>query len=460
MLLRRSDMDMTSKPFLPKLLAFSVPLMLSGILQLLYNAADLVVVGWYVDKTAVAAVGSTGALTNLIVNIFFGLSVGVSVAVSISLGSRNSENTHRLVHTAVTTSLFGGVILAVIGFLFSRTFLTWMDTPPTVLDQAALYLRIYFLGMPFNLFYNYGSAVMRTTGDTTRPLYILTCAGLVNVVLNVVLVKFFSLGVAGVAIATAVSQALSALAVLWCLIHYRNDCRLYLSKLRIHKKQLLRILYIGIPAGIQGSIFSFSNVIIQSSVNSFGNSLGPSLAEAVTSGNAAGANLEGFVYTSMNAFYQAGVTFTGQNVGARKLNNIGVVFRRCVLLVMCSWFVVAGVIFLFREPLLGLYLPNSPEAVAYGVTRMKIIFFTYFTCGLMEIAVASVRGMGASIAPMLISILGVCGFRILWVYTVFRAVGTLEMLYISYPVSWVGTFLAQLIGYAIVRRRLPQHIPQ
>ena len=450
MLSRKNDMDMTCGPFFKKLLVFSIPLVLSGVLQLLYNAADLIVVGQYAGQTAVAAVGSTGSLTNLIVNVFLGLSVGVSVTVAISLGAHDSENTNKLVHTAVTTSLIGGVILAIVGFFCSRTFLIWMDTPDDVIDQASIYLQIYFLGMPANLFYNYGSAIMRTTGDTSRPLYILAASGLVNVILNILLVKYTPLDVEGVAIATVVSQILSAVATLYCLIKYNNDCKLYLSKLRIHKAQFLRILRIGIPAGIQGSIFSLSNVIIQSSVNSFGS--------AVMAGNSAASNLEGFVYTGMNSFYQASVTFTGQNVGAKKLNNIKPIWLYNIAMVMGIWAILSGGIYLFRYPLLALYLPDAPESVSYGILRMQIIFLTYFLCGLMEVTVGSTRGMGASLAPMLMSIIGVCGSRILWIFTIFKFVHTLEMLYISYPVSWLVTFLAQVVGMIIVKRRLVKHI--
>ena len=442
---RNYEMDMCSGSLVKKVMAFSVPLMLSGILQLLYNAADIVVVGRFSGSTALAAVGSTGSLINLIVNLLMGLSVGSSVVVANDYGAGRLNDVRRAVHTAMMLSIIGGAVLGVIGFVGSRTFLQWMDSPANVLDQAELYLKIYFAGLPANMIYNFASSILRAIGDTKRPLYYLTISGAVNVVLNLFFVIVLHMGVAGVALATVISQVLSATLVVVCMLRSQGAVQLCIKELRIHKDKLLQIMRIGLPAGIQGSIFSISNVLIQSSINAFGSD--------VMAGNSAASNIEGFIYTAMNAMYQACLAFAGQNMGARKYKRVGKVLAVCLSYV-CVFGIVLGVLaMVFNRQLLGIYT-TDPNVVEYGIKRMSVICVTYFTCGIMDVTVGQLRGMGFSVMPMLVSLLGVCGIRIVWIFTIFRANPTLTTLYMSYPISWVVTGTVHLICFAVVYRKL------
>ncbi|MBQ7321702.1 MAG: MATE family efflux transporter [Clostridia bacterium] len=439
---------MTEGPLFGKIVLFALPLMLSGILQLLYNAADIVVVGRFAEngQTALAAVGSTGALTNLIVNLFIGLSVGTSVAVSHALGARNDEDVHKLVHTSILTSLIGGVIVSLIGILLSRPLLALMDTPETVINHSVLYMRIIFLGMPAQMLYNYGAAVLRAKGDTKRPLFILALTGLVNVALNLILVMGFHLDVAGVAIATITAQYLSALLSTYFLIRDRGACHLELKRLHIDRRSFLRILRIGIPAGIQGMAFSISNVLIQSSVNSFG--------ETAMAGNTAGSNLDGFIYIALNALYHAALTFTGQNVGAKKWERLNRVLFNCAAIVLVLGLVMGFGIYLLGEPLLTIYAPGEPEVIEWGMIRLKYLATTYFLCGLMEVGCGMLRGIGQSFTSMIISLTGTCAMRVIWIFTIFALNHTMPTLYLSYPVTWIITCAVDFICYAIFKRKL------
>lgn len=441
----RYEIDMCSGPLFGKILVFYIPLMLSGVLQLLFNAADIAVAGQFAGDEALAAVGSTSSLTNLIVNLFIGLSVGANVLVARYYGAGQKEELKSTVQTAVATSVVGGVILILVGFLVSRPALALMDTPANVIGHSVLYMRIYFAGMPFMMAYNFGSAVLRAVGDTKRPLYYLSAAGVVNVLLNLLFVIVFHMGVAGVAAATVVSQAISAALVLRCLIKTDAVYRLVLKGIRIVPDKLIRMVKIGVPAGLQGALFSISNVLIQSSVNSFG-----SVAMA---GNTAGSNLEGFVYTSMNALHQSAISFTGQNYGARQYKRVGKVMLICEVLVVAVGLLLGNAAYLFSGTLLRLYSPE-PEVIAYGVLRMGYIAVPYFLCGMMDVAVGVLRGMGYAVMPMLVSLTGACLFRVVWIYTVFQRYHTLECLYISYPISWALTFLVHLLCFAFVYRRL------
>lgn len=441
----RPDVDMCSGPLLKKLICFSLPLILTGILQLLYNAADIVVVGRFSGKEALAAVGSTGSLINLIVNVFMGLSVGASVVVAKAWGAQDHKSVSRTVHTAITLAGLCGVVLMGVGIFFSRTFLIWMGTPEDVLPGAALYMEIYFAGMPFNLLYNFSGAVLRAVGDTKRPLYILTLSGLVNVVLNLIFVICFKMSVDGVALATIISQAVSMVLALRCLMHADSSIRLMPRQLRIHKRPMLQMIRVGLPAGLQGSLFAISNVLIQSAVNSFG-----SVAMA---GNAAASNLEGFVYTAMNAVYQADMTFTSQNMGAGKPRRIKRILWLCLGLVSLIGLVMGAGMYLFGPALLSIY-NNDPQVIAYGMLRVRIIALIYFTCGCMDVMVGQLRGIGCSFLPMVVSLAGACGFRILWLYTFFAATPTLETLYISYPISWILTASCHMAAYFAIRSRL------
>ena len=437
-------------PMAGSILLYTIPIILTSYLQLLFNAADLVGVGRFCGSVSVAAVGVTGAITNLIVNLFMGLSVGAGVAVAHAIGGRESETVHRTVHTALLTALVGGVVLTVVGVIWSPTFLRWMDTPENVLPLSSVYMRIYFGGITFNLVYNYCTSILRAAGDTQSPLVILMAAGAINVVLNVIFVAGFHMNVAGVALATVISQALSAVAVVLVLMHRRDDIRFYPSKMRFYLPQLKKIIRIGLPAGIQGATFSLSNVIIQSSMNSFG--------EVLVSGNAAVSNIEGFCFATVNGFHQAAVNYIGQNVGAHQFDRVKKIFRLCVIYASLAGLIVGGALTIFRRPLLSIYITDSPEALQIGMTRVFFTSMPYFLYGLLDAAAGSLRGMGASTISMLISVLGICGSRLLWIFTVFQipAMHTPECLYTSYPISWVLTVIAEFVAFPIIYRKMKE----
>lgn len=448
---KKYEMDMTEGALLPKVLMFSLPLIASGILQLLFNAADMVVVGRWAGKEYLAAVGSTGSLINLMVNVFIGLSVGGSVAVAKAFGANDPAQVHKSVHTAMSLAIIAGVVVGLIGFIFCRPLLQMMDNP--VLDLATTYMKIYFLGMPFNMVYNFGAAILRAVGDTKRPLIYLTIAGVVNVILNLILVIGFHMNVAGVAIATVASQAVSAVLVVICLMRSNGMVRLDPKELRIHKRQLIDIARVGLPAGLQGSLFSISNVLIQSSVNSFG--------EVVVAANSAGGNLEGFVYTSMNAIHQAALTFASQNLGAGKIRRVRRSVWVCVATVTVIGLVMGNLMYLCGRPLLSLYL-DDPMAIDpltgvtvldYGMKRLTYMLPLYCLCGLMDVMVGSLRGVGYSVMPMIVSLTGACLFRVVWILTVFAATPTLDVLYVSYPISWALTFGVHMLCYLFIARK-------
>lgn len=447
---RSHEIDMTNGPLLSKVIQFAIPLALSSMLQLLFNAADVIVVGKFAGSTALAAVGSTGALVNLLVNVFMGVSIGANVMVARARGAGDYKAVHETVHCAMLISVILGAIVAVLGFCVSGFALTLMGSPADVKPLATLYLKIYFLGMPANLVYNFGAAILRAIGDTKRPLYILTAAGVANVLLNLVLVIVFHMSVAGVAIATVFSQVISAVLVVLCLLHADGAYKLYPSDLRIHKDKLIGMIRIGLPAGIQGSLFSISNVIIQSTVNSFGS--------IVVAGNAAAANLEGFVYVCMNSLYQSAITFTSQNLGAGKFDRIRHTFRLCTLMVMVVGAILGIGLYLGGPWLLKIYASGTPEEIEqiihFGMTRLSYVSFTYMLCGMMDVSCGALRGLGKGMVPMAVSLLGACAFRILWVYTVFAVQPTLPCLYISYPVSWVITWAAHTVCYLLIRRNM------
>lgn len=440
------EIDMCNGPLLGKLLLFALPLMLSGILQLFFNAADIVVVGRFSGSHALAAVGATSALINLLVNLFIGLSIGTNVLTAQYYGAKDKEGIHQTVHTSVLVSIIGGLILIVVGVLLAKPLLELMATPEEVLGQATLYMRIYFCGMPGMMLYNFGAAILRAIGDTRRPLYFLLTAGVLNILLNMFFVIVFHMGVAGVALATIISQALSAVLVVRCLMQMDGMCRLFLRQLRIYPDKLVRIVKIGLPAGLQGAVFSISNVLIQSSVNSFG-----AIAMA---GNTAASNLEGFVYTSMNAVYQTALSFTSQNIGAGKYSRIGQILRRCVAIVTVVGLTLGGMMVLFSHPLLGIYSTDA-DVIAYGTRRLLIICLPYFLCGIMDTMVGMLRGMNYSVLPMIVSLAGACGLRILWIFTVFRINHSLFTLYISYPITWAITASVHFCCYLWVRKKYP-----
>ena len=441
------EMDMCNGPILSKVLVYAFPLMLSGILQLLFNAADVIVVGRYAGSQSLAAVGSTSALINLFVNVFIGLSVGVNVLVAQYYGAKKEDDVNETVHTAVAISLVSGVFLVFVGFLLSRPLLELMGTPADVIDKSTIYMKFYFAGMPVIMLYNFGSAVLRAVGDTRRPLYYLTIAGVVNVLLNVFFVTQLNMDVAGVALATVLAQVISAGLVVRALMQSEGCLKLELKKLRIDKSKLKRIVRVGLPAGMQGAIFSISNVLIQSSVNSFG-----SIAMA---GNTTAQNIEGFIYTAMNAVYQTNLSFTSQNYGGRKFSRLNRITLTCIGVVTVVGLVLGLSCYGAGEFLVGIY-SSDPEVVQYGLTRLSVFGMTYFICGIMDTMVGAIRGLGYSILPMCVSLTGACAFRIVWIYTIFQWNRTLMTLYLSYPASWIVTTIAHVVCFIIIRKKLPK----
>ncbi len=441
------EIDMCNGSILKKMLLFAIPLMFSSILQLLFNAADIVVVGRFAGDNSLAAVGSTSSLINLMVNLFVGLSVGANVLVARYFGAKQTRDLSETVHTAITVSFISGVLLAIIGVLGAPVILGWMNTPGEVLGLASVYLRIYFLGMPAVMLYNFGAAILRAIGDTVRPLIFLIIAGIINVTLNLYFVIVLHMDVAGVAAATAISQCVSAVLVLGCLMKSDGGIKVELKKLRIYKDKFIKILQIGLPAGFQGTLFSLSNVFIQSSVNSFG--------EVVVAGNSAASNIEGFVYVGMNAFHQAAISFTSQNVGAGKyerVNKILLTALGCVFAV--GTFLGTGA-YLLGETLLGIY-SSSPDVIKAGMVRLGIICTVYALCGMMDVMVGSLRGLGYSVMPMIVSLIGACGLRIVFLATVFQMeqFHYIETVYYTYPISWSLTFVVHVICFIVVRRKL------
>lgn len=440
------EIDMCSGSLFPKIVKFSIPVILTSLLQLLYNAVDIIVVGRYVGSTALAAVGSTSSLINLIVNAFIGLSVGTGVLLAQSVGANDYDKAHDTVHTAMLTSLVGGIMVSIFGFFSCRALLHAMGSPDDVIDQATLYMKIYFLGMPAFMIYTFGSVIMRTVGDTKRPLFFLSISGLVNVVLNLITVIKFDMGVAGVAIATIVSQYISAIFVVLSLIKTDGICRLYLKELKIHGATLLKMVKIGLPVAIQSSIFSFSNVIIQSSINSFGSD--------TVAGNAAAANIEGFLYSIMNAFGQAATTFSGQNFGAKQFRRVNSTLKICLLFTGAVGLVLGPLLYVFGTPLLKIYSPDNLNAIYFGMIRLKYICLLYVTCGIMEVFTGVIRGTGSTVMPMVVSIFGVCGVRIVWIFTAFQYVHTLDCLYLSYVLSWTFTSLVHFFCYLYIKKKV------
>ena len=429
---------LTEGPILKKLLLYTLPIIATSVLQLLFNAADLAVVG-YRGSIYMGAVGATGSITNLIVNLFMGFSVGAGVCVARSIGERNAKEVSSTVHTAIPLAVICGLILTAVGVLFAGTFLEWMNTPETTLPLATKYMRIYFCGMTFSLIYNYGASILRAAGDTKGPLVMLTISGVLNVIFNVIFVVVFGMNVDGVAYATVISQGVSAVMVLWLLMKRTDDCRFSFGKMRIHKKSLYEMVRIGLPAGLQGSMFSISNVLIQSSINSFG--------EIVLNGSSAAANIEGFASVVMNSFHQTALNYCGQNSGAGYYDRVAKIIKYCLLCVLVAGATLGILLNVFSDPLLRIYINDSEEAITYGQIRLFWVNSLYFTCGLMDVMVGCTRGMGKSLSPMLITVFGVCVMRIVWIFTIFRIerFHTIECLFVSYPISWVLTASMQAI---------------
>ena len=445
--LKKHQLNMLEGPLLPGIIRYTVPIILTSVLQLLFNAADLIVVGKFCGSISVGAVGATTSLTNLLVNLFIGLSVGAGVSVAHGIGSRDEEQVRSAVHTAVPLAIICGVFLTVVGLTLSKPMLVLMNTPENTLPLSAVYMRIYFCGITFTVLYNFCAAILRAAGDTKSPLIYLTFAGVINVILNLFFVTVFHMNVAGVALATVISQAIAAILVTRALMHRNDACKLEPGKVRIQKYQLLKILQIGLPAGIQSSLFGISNVTIQSSINSFG--------DAFVAGNAAAVNLEGFLYVTLNSFQQTAVNFVGQNVGARQYRRANKTVWICQSCVAVLGIAMGTALWGFGEHLLGIYINDSPEAISYGLIRFVYVSLPYFMLGLLDVSTGALRGYGQSLAPMIISVLGICGIRVAWVCTLFQipAFHTPQWLYISYPVSWFVTLAVQTFFFLHIRKK-------
>ena len=451
-LLQKKEVDLTEGSVFRKILAFALPLVLSNILQALYNAADMVVVGLFAGDLPLGAVGATSALTNLMLNLFIALSVGTSVTVATAIGAQSRERAQKLVHTSMALALVCGVFVTVLGLTCSRQFLILMDTNPVLLDLSSTYMRIFFSGSIFSLVYNFGAAILRAAGDSRRPLYYLMISGLVNVVLNIFFVTVCGMTADGVALATVTSQVLSAVLVVRALLRHTGDIRLFPRKIRFYGRETWDILRTGLPAGVQSTMFSISNTMIQTAVNSFDNPL-------LVSGNTAAMNIEGFVFTAMYAMHVTAVTAMGQNIGAGKYRRMNAVMGYCLLVVAVIGIVMGGASALLAEPLLDIYLTER-EAMDFGISRLTLIGTTYFLCGLMDTLVGCQRGMGNTLVPMIVSVFGVCGIRIVWIYTVFAAHHTLPVLYLSYPVTWIITGVMQLVLCLVLQHRIQRRAIQ
>lgn len=439
------EIDMCNGTIMDKLISFSLPLMLSGILQLLFNAVDIVVVGRFTGSQALAAVGSTTALINLFINLFIGVSLGANVLAARYYAAGKQKEMSETVHTAMLFALISGCVMVLAGLFFSRGALELMDTPDDVISQAALYMKIYFMGMPFFMLYNYGAAILRAVGDTKRPLLFLVISGAANAALNLLLVIVFSMGVAGVAVATVISQCISCVMVLSCLIRTESSYQLSLKKLRIRPAYLLQIFQVGIPAGIQSTVITFSNVLLQSSVNSFGST--------AMAGYTAANNIFGFLYTSINSVSQACMSFTSQNYGAGKKKRMDLVLRDCLILTVVIGLLMGGGAYLFGPELLHIYTSDK-AVIACGMEILLYTTVTYFLCGIMDLIPGALRGMGRSAVPMLLSVIGTVGTRIIWIYLIFPAHRSLAVLFISYPVSWLATIIMQAACFFFVRRNV------
>ncbi len=449
--------DFTEGPLLGRIILFTLPLIATGVLQLLFNTADTIVVGrWGGNtpeecETALAAVGSCGALINLIVSLFMGLSVGAGVCVAHAVGAREYDKLERIVHTSVIAAVVGGAVVSVFGFLAAEPLLVLMGTEPAVLSQAVPYMQAYFTGILPCLLYNYCAAMLRSTGDTVRPLIFLSAGGIANVILNLIMVLGFHQGALGVGIATSASQWVACIMIILFMRQKDNPCHIDFSKLRIDFKILKKIFLIGIPAGIQNSLFALSNVTIQSSINSLG--------KVVVAGNTAAQNLEGYIFQVQVAFSNTAVTFASQNMGARKTDRIKRSSLLCLACACVSILFVGGAILLFGEPLLSLYAPDNPVVIEKGMVRLSILALSYMLCGAMDILGGCIRGMGQSILPTVVSLIGVCAFRIVWVFTVFRMVPEhfkQQILYISYPISWLLTASVHFLVFCIILRKAKQ----
>ena len=439
------SMNMCSGPLFKKILIFALPIIAMNLLQLLFNAADMVIAGRFSGNEALAAVGATGSLINLIVNFFMGLSVGTSVVVAQEYGANKPEDISRSVHTSIYISVISGLIVMVIGLILCEPLLVMMGTPEDILSISVLYMKIYFLGIPASMVYNFGAAILRAIGDSRRPMYYLVLSGVVNVILNLFFVIALHMGVDGLAWATNIAQYLAMVLVLMYLTRCDGAIRLELGKMRISGEKLRKIVKIGLPAGLQSLLFSISNVLVQAAVNSFGS--------AMVAASSAASNIEGFVGTTMNAYYSAAITFTGQNMGAKKFDQIDTVAKVSTALIFATWFLLGGLTMLFSRPLLAIYT-SDPHIIELGVTRINVMMIAYFSCGVMNVFPGVTRGMGFSVLPMICTLVGACLMRILWLWTFFAWYPTVIVLFSCYPITWTLAGLGQVATFLYARRKV------
>ncbi len=444
---QQKDLDLTSEPLLPKIIVYTIPVILTGLLQTLYNAADMLVVGYFSSGEAMGAVGACGSLIALIVNLFFGLSVGTAVLVAKDFGSGNHGNIEKTIHTSVLFAAVCGVFIGIFGFIFASPLLQLMGTTPNLLKEAVPYMKAYFVGVPANIIYNYLAAALRSKGDTRNPLIFLAISGLSNVLFNFIMVYFLGLSAVGVGIATTISQYFALALILHHMMKLDDCCKFDPKKLKIHPENLRQIISIGIPAGMQGTLFALSNVLIQSTVNSFG--------DITIEGNSAAANIESFVYISMNALYHTALTFIGQSLGKGKKKNIPKISALCLGCVCVVGITMSAIALIFARPLLGIYSGHDENIINAALVRMSVITTTYFLCGVMDVGCGISRGMGRSILPMVISLVGSCLFRIVWIYTVCKIYpDSITVLYMSYPISWILTSFAHFISCTLTYKKL------
>lgn len=443
--MKRKYSSMLSGPLLPGIVSYTIPIILTSLLSLFFNAADLVVVGRFCGSNAIGAIGATGTLSGLLVFFISGLSMGAGVAASHAIGSKNPQEVHRTVHTAIPLSVIGGFLLLVVGVFGAKPLLRLMDTPETLLSNATLYMQIIFCGKPLDIVYAFSASILRATGETKKPLYYLSISGILNVGLNVIFVTVFHMSVAGVALATVISKIPATVLVVLALMRRTDACRLDLKKLHIYKPQLMKIVRIGVPAGVQSMLFSISQVFIASSINSFG--------DAVVSGNAAAANIGNFINSVFIAFQQTAINYIGQNTGAKQYRRVGQSYWICLGCASAVALFLGAIVYRFGRPLLSIYITDSPEAIEYGMIRLQYICLPYFLGALMEVTTGALRGLGRSTEPMLITIAGACGLRLLWIATVFQWNRTLPCLYLSFPVTWVITFLCELAVFLHIYRK-------
>lgn len=437
--------NMLEGPLLGPIFLFAMPLFITSVLQLAFNAVDIIVVGKFTGHHALAAVGSTGPVINLLVTMFMGISIGASVIMGQNVGARDFKNAQDTLHTAIGISILGGIIVLFAGYFTAMPLLKLMQTPPEVIELAGEYLKIYYIGMPGFMVYNFGAALLRAIGDSKRPMYFLTISGVFNVICNLIFVVIFKMGVAGVAIATSISQYIAAALIVASLLKADGYMKLFIDKIRISKDKALGMMRIGLPAGFQGALFSISNILIQSGINSFGS--------VVMAGNTAAGNLEGFVYMGMNSIYQTSLSFTSQNMGAKQYDRVKKIFWTCVGVVIGVGLFLGVGAWLFGDKLLRLYT-SEPEVIKYGVERLGVVSATYFLCGIMDTMVGGLRGMGYSITPMVVSLTAVCIFRMIWIATIFQSIHTPVILYLSYPVSWILAAIGHYINYLYAMKKL------